>query len=247
MPPSVVSQPAHRLRCVEIEDGAIVRRMSGSVRALLLTLVVWPVGLEAQTPAGVVPRPPERVDIGARYLFYFHGRIVEDQGPDAVSPDYGRYEYRAIVERLAGKGFTVISEARPRDTDPETYAAGVVSQIQHLLTSRVPPASITVIGASKGSVIAMLVSTRLEAPVRYVLMANCNDYVVKTFSPRLHGDVLSIYEESDDLGRTCAPLFARSPALGERREVRLTTGLRHGFIFRPLDAWLEPAVAWARR
>ncbi len=91
----------------------------------------------------------------------------------------------------------------------------------------------------------MLVSTRLQAPIRFVLMANCNERVVNTFSVYLQGDVLSIYEDSDELAQSCRPLFNRSPKLGQRREIRLATGLRHGCIFRPLDAWMRPTVAWA--
>ncbi len=113
------------------------------------------------------------------------------------------------------------------------------------MNSGVSASHIGVIGASKGAVIAMLVSTQVATPVRYVLMANCNEFVFKTFSLSLHGHVLSIYEASDELGRTCEPLFERSTELGERREIRLSTGLRHGFLFRPLEAWMEPAVAWA--
>jgi hypothetical protein len=102
------------------------------------------------------------------------------------------------------------------------------------------------IGASKGAVIAMLVSTRVVAPVRYVLMANCNEFVFKTFSLSLHGHVLSIFKASDELGQTCEPLFQRSSELGERQEAHLSTGLRHGFVFRPLEVWTEPSVAWLR-
>ena len=114
--------------------------------ALLVWLVPTVGAWQGQAPR-VVREAPERPHPGSRYLFYLHGRIVEDQGANAVSPDYGRYEYSAIVSQLA--------------------------------------------------------------------------------------DVL--------------PLFDRSPNLGERQEVRLSTGLRHGFIFRPLDVWLRPAVTWARR
>jgi hypothetical protein len=121
-----------------------------------------------------------------------------------------------------------------------------VRQIQRLLDAGVEPGRVTVIGASKGAVIAMLISTRLSAPIRYVLLANCNDFIFKMFPLSLHGHVLSIYEASDTLGQSCGPLFERSAALGKRHELRLETGLRHGFIFRPLDAWVRPAVAWAR-
>jgi hypothetical protein len=202
--------------------------------------------LLGQSPRGVLPRVPDHPDSAGKYVFYLHGRIVEDQGPDAVSTEYGRYEYSSIVQKLAGQGFTVVSEARAANTDPASYADAVVQQIRRLIAAGVKPSDVTVIGASKGSMIAMLVSTRLTDPVRYVLMANCNDSIFKAYSLALHGHVLSIYEESDEFGQTCRTLFNRSPQLGERREMRLTTGLRHGFIYRPLDAWLKPAVAWAR-
>lgn len=200
----------------------------------------------AEAPQGVIPRVPESPDPEGRYLFYLHGRIVEEQGPNAVSAEHGPYEYAAIVRQLAEAGFTVIGEVRARDTDPEAYADAVAAQIGRLLDAGVRPRDVTVLGASKGAVIAMLVSTRLAARVRYVLLANCNEYILGTFSPRLHGDVLSIYDADDPLGQTCQPLFERSPELGERREIRLDTGLGHGFIFRPLEAWVRPALAWAR-
>ena len=219
----------------------------------VLALVMWTTGavLDGLSSSGaaqreVLQRAPERPDGSRRYLFYLHGRLVEDHGPDAVSPDYGPYEYSAIIRQLSAEGFTVISGIRPPKTDPQIYSEGVADQIGHLIAAGVAPSHITVVGASKGSVIAMLVSSRLTSAVRYVLLANCNDYVLKAFSLSLHGDVLSIYEDSDDLGRTCVPLFDQSPDLGRRQEVRLTTGLRHGFIFRPLADWLRPAVAWAR-
>lgn len=202
--------------------------------------------LQGQETSRVMPHASERPDPASRYLFYLHGRILEDQGPDAVSPEFGPYKYSAIVQQLADSGFTVISEIRTPNTDPEVYADSVADQIRQLLGGGVPPAYITVIGASKGSVIAMLVSSRLAAGIRYVLMANCNEYIFRMFSLHLHGDVLSIYEASDPLGQTCRALFERSPQLGERLEIRLETGLQHGFIFRPLEGWVRPALAWAR-
>jgi hypothetical protein len=40
----------------------------------------------------------------------------------------------------------------------------------------------------------------------------------------------------------------RTDATGVRRyqEITLNTGLRHGFLFRPLYAWLDPTLTWAR-
>jgi len=35
---------------------------------------------------------PDSIDPERRYLFYQHGRIIEDQGIPAISPQYGEYE-----------------------------------------------------------------------------------------------------------------------------------------------------------
>ncbi|MEJ2266970.1 MAG: hypothetical protein P8X95_26290, partial [Anaerolineales bacterium] len=53
---------------------------------------------------------PKSIGPAKRYLFYLHGRIIEDQGIPAISPDYGEYEYGAILEKLSAYGFVVISE-----------------------------------------------------------------------------------------------------------------------------------------
>lgn len=192
-------------------------------------------------PTGAEPEP-------TRYLFYLHGRIVEEQGPQGVSPRYGRYDYPGIIAAFRARGFEVVSEVRPRDTDVDLYADRVTDEVRTLLAAGVDPARIAIVGASKGAVIATLVSTRLGNPgVRYVLLANCNPWLIRTHDPRLTGEVLSIYEESDEIGRSCAQVAARSPALSRFEEVRLDTGLGHGIVYRPLAQWLEPAVRWAGR
>jgi hypothetical protein len=213
--------------------------------AALVTLVFW-TPLDIPPTSRVISAPPENPDTDATYVFYLHGKIVEDQGPHAESPEFGHYEYYAILRGLAKSGFTVISEVRAPNTDPEAYAANVAAQVQHLITSHVHPSNITILGASKGSVIAMLVSSRIRAGVKYIILANCNNYVLRTYPLSLHGDVLSVYEASDPIGQTCRPLFEASPELGKWREIRLETGLGHGFIFRPLDVWIQPAVAWVQ-
>ncbi|HJU64727.1 MAG TPA: metallophosphoesterase [Gemmatimonadaceae bacterium] len=218
----------YTVRGTEIDEGKFIPLDGGDSRARALT------------------HAPERPQAGTSYLFYLHGRIVEDQGPSAVSPQFGRYEYEAIVRHFVDSGFTVISEVRARDTDPERYADSVVTQIRRLLAGGVRPHDVTVVGASKGSVIAMLVATRLAQPVRFVLLANCNESILRRFTPSLHGDVLSIYEASDSLGQSCRALFDQSPRLGRRHEIRLETGLQHGFLYRPLPQWVAPTVAWAR-
>lgn len=200
----------------------------------------------------VAPRifdaPPAKADPAATYVFYLHGRIIENQGRRPTSPEFGVYQYDEILRRLAEDGRIVVSEARAKDTDPEAYADKVAKQVEALLARGVPGRRITVVGASKGSVITMLVSTRVRSPeVGYVILANCNDWVREHHPIDLHGEVLSIYEASDSVGGTCGPIFEQSNQLGKHREIRLETGLRHGFLYRPLKEWTEPAIAWTRR
>src|SRR5438034_11753080 len=96
-----------------------------------------------------------------RYLFYLHGRIVEDQGTNAVDTirGFGPYRYQAIVDSLRKRNFVVISEVRQKNTDVEQYAGKVKTQIDSLLHTGIAPANITVVGASKGAAIAMLTSS----------------------------------------------------------------------------------------
>lgn len=184
----------------------------------------------------------------APIVYYLHGKIVEDLGPRGVSPRYGAYDYPGIIESFRDKGIEVISETRAKGTDPSAYADRLLADIRRKLAAGSKPSQITVVGASKGAVIASLVSTRLNVPgVRYVLLANCNQWLAREMKPRLTGEILSIYEASDDVGGTCKPIIDQSPAVSRFEELRLETGLGHGVLYRPLKEWIEPAIAWAKR
>ena len=212
-------------------------------------IVRWVAAAVALWIAACTAAPPPQAPAEAtRYLFYLHGRIVEEQGPQGVSPRFGRYDYPGILAAFRARGFEVRSEVRAADTEVAAYAARVAGEIEELIARGVDPSHISVVGASKGGVIAALVSTRLgRRGVRYVMLANCNDWLIRTHDPRLTGEVLSIFEASDEIGGSCRPLAERSPRLQRFEEIRLETGLGHGMVYRPLDAWVEPAAAWARR
>ena len=202
----------------------------------------------APAPGPILSGVPDRIDPSATYLIYLHGRIVEEQGRTAVSPEHGPYQFDDILGALARSGLTVIGEVRPKGTDAVAYAARVADQIRRLLAAGVPPRQVTVVGASVGAVIALLVSTALPTEqIGYVAMGCCNPEILERVPIDLHGDVLSIYEATDAIGQSCAPLFERSKGLGRRGEVRLETGLRHGFLYRPLPQWVDPAAGWALR
>ena len=182
-----------------------------------------------------------------RHVIYVHGKAVEDSGR-RPSTRFGIYEYDAILDALRNAGFAVTSEQRPKDTDPSAAAERLVAEVRALIAKGVPASHITVIGASKGGVIAMLASTKLENPdLRYVLLGNCNDTILERHRPRLSGRVLSVYEKSDEFGHSCAAFFAKgAPALREHRELALDLGINHAFLYTPRKEWLEPAIEWAR-
>ncbi len=187
---------------------------------------------------------------GQQYVFYLHGRIVEEMGPNAVETDngYGAYEYYNILEAFRKEHFTVISEVRAKNTDPKTYAHRVVHQIDSLISKGAKPNKITVIGASKGSVITQYVSTFLKnKQVNFVFMGGCfNDVATSMPDIYYYGNILSIYEKSDGIGQSCATIQKRSAAgITHYKEIELNTGLKHGYLYKPMKEWVAPATKWA--
>ena len=206
-----------------------------------------PADAQSVGPQGVVLREaPRAPDVRAKHLFYLHGKIIEDKGIRPEDPRYGIYEYEQILDTFKRLGFTVISEPRPKDTDVNQYASRTAAQIQELLKAGVPPRLITVVGASKGSVIAMLTSTLLRnRDVNFVLMSNCNDWVATNFKIDLYGNVLSIYDVNDEFGQTCRKLFDQSTGLNRHKEVELKIGTGHAILYKPLKEWVDLVAEWA--
>ena len=197
-------------------------------------------------------RFPASIDPAERYLFYLHGKIIEDQGIPAVSPDYGEYEYEAILERFRDFGFAVISEPRAKNADVMKSARKIAGEVETLIKAGVPPGSITVVGVSKGAYIAILVSHLLENPeVNFVIIAICHPDVIEELKMDqivLSGYVLSIYDSIDAYAGSCRVFVSLSDAkhLSKFEEVVLHVGLGHGLVYKPLDEWMLPAVQWAR-
>jgi hypothetical protein len=194
---------------------------------------------------------PISIDPNQRYLFYLHGKIIEDQGIPAVSPDFGEYEYGAILEKFEGYGFTVISEPRPINTDGVEYAKKVASQVHKLLDAGVLPENISVVGASKGGGIAINASHLIRNPdIRYAILAICSPEEIaglKQTGVNLSGKVLSIYDFADTLAGSCRDLFefSEGKGLSSSKEIVLNVGTGHGILYEPLDDWMMPVKAWA--
>jgi hypothetical protein len=178
----------------------------------------------------VIHSVPREIDTSARYLFYVSGV----------------YEYEKILESFKERGFVVISEARKQSPEIEPYARKVAAQVKQLLKAGVSPKNITVVGASQGSWIAMLVSTYVaNRDLNFVFIAACaGDDGLKLMN--LHGNVLFISERTDKPG-SCQRFRDDGKGINDYNAIEVNTGLKHGFLYRPMKEWIDPAVEWAQR
>lgn len=192
---------------------------------------------------------PGKLDPSTKYLFYLHGGIVQEQGINAVSKDFGRYEYLAILDTFRKRGFVVISEPRPKGTVEQEYAAFVSREIDTLLREGVPANNIIVVGASLGAYITVeLANMRKNSEIKYALLGLCSDYSLNLFSKyeaELCGNFLSVYEGSDSKG-SCDKILMNKNCKSAYQEIKLTMGNSHGFLYKPYKEWVDPLVKWAR-
>ncbi len=217
----------------------------GRTRTCLMLVAALAFGA-AGSGAEETPRP--------RHLIYLHGRIVqEQQSARPKHPQHGYYEMDQILRAFRDRGFVVSGEMRPKSASLVDSADRVVAQIRKLLGSGVPADHITVVGASMGGGIALLASARLQNPaVRFCILGACVTEgmarLVATEGKRPMGRILAVRESSDETTRGCPP-WQDDPAAGSSlvvRELVLDTGLRHGFLYRPIPEWVNPVVEWAK-
>lgn len=196
---------------------------------------------------------PAEIDPQARYLFYLHGKIIEDQGLPAISPVYGEYQYAEILGALESHGLVVISEQRGKDADGVAFGRRVARQIRRLLKAGVRAGAITVVGASKGAAITVFVSyLMMDSGINYVLLGTCHPDQVEEWKQQevtLFGNVLAISDSVDEYSGSCDKLFTRSEGrgLGQHAEIILGIGTGHGVLYQPLDEWVLPTVRWAKQ
>ena len=134
-----------------------------------------------------------------KHVFYLHGMIIEIQGVNAVSDQFGDYRYNDIIDSLKSTGAVVHNEVRTTQTDFDDFCRKVSNQINVLVTSGVNPGDITVIGASKGAMMSMNISDMNEHPINYVLLGANSDRLENSYDWTLHGYILGIYEKSDKI------------------------------------------------
>jgi hypothetical protein len=180
-----------------------------------------------------------------QFIIYLHGKIIEDEGVDAVHPEHGHYEYHETLSYLASSGGQVISEVRPAGTNGVEYAENVVGWVERLLNAGVPPQNISIVGFSKGAGITIYVSHQLENPkVNFVLIAICDDWINSKTDIRLSGRILSLFEMSDEAGSSCQELAERSPGISEFDEISYSTGEGHGAFYQAEPFWLDDVMDW---
>jgi len=177
-----------------------------------------------------------------------HNKFIEEHGPLEKHPSYGRAEYQEIISHFKNDGFIVMSEKRMRNTDEKIYARKVAAQIDSLLHSGIKPENITIVGTSKGGYIAQFVSgLNKNNKLNFIFIGSSfkNDFQDDD-DIRLYGRVLSITEASDtgSISLSEQPRFKHSQ-LTDFKEIILHTNLHHGFLFKALDAWMDPTEKWA--
>ncbi len=183
-----------------------------------------------------------------RFIFFLHNRFLEDNALHVRHPEFGRAQYKEIIAAFEGHGFTVISEKRKGNVFPKTYALKVRDQIDSLMNTGVEANKITVVGTSKGGYIAQYVSTFANNPDLNFVFIACYQADDIQFFPEVNfcGNILTIYDKSDPMGVSAVKRKEASTCdIKYFDEIELDTGLRHGFLFRPMEEWILPCVDWA--
>lgn len=181
----------------------------------------------------------------SKYIYYLHGRIIEIQGKDAISDEYGKYEFDSIVNSLSDLGHNVIAEVRTENVGYIEYANKVSSEIDSLVKLGIKPINITVIGASKGAIIASNISNINQNPINYVFLAGNNKYQEENNNWKFHGQVLCIYDLSDSIAGGNYDYWKNNENFTTKFEqIEIKTNLGHGFLYKPLEEWIEPTKKW---
>ena len=200
---------------------------------------------DGQVIGSELPNPISRQQ---NYLFYFHGQVVTELGDMCINngaPEWGRYEYSYILDSLRKRGFNVISEIRKKGVDDSVYIQQTVRQVRNLLSAGVNPRQIMLIGASSGwNIVLRAASLLQQRALNYVIMGGCwPDTYQEYASLKLKGNFLSIIEATDPHG-TCVKIFEGKQDHKSYQEIKLNTGLSHGFFYRGRREWIDPIVIW---
>ncbi len=177
-----------------------------------------------------------------KHIFYLHARIVELHGIHAMSEQFGRYHYSDIIDSLEAFGAQVYHEVRNTETDFYLFCNKISHQVDSLIQIGTVPQDISIIGASKGGVMAMYISNINTNQINYILLGANSTAIEQENDWNLHGNILGIYEVSDSLANKDYAHW-KSPNCNIE-ELVLQTGLRHGFLYKPIKEWVLPVREW---
>jgi hypothetical protein len=184
-----------------------------------------------------------------RFIFFLHNRFLEEHDLNESHPEYGRTEYLEIISAFEKNGFIVISEKRNGNVNAREYSIGIVNQIDSLIKKGVNAAQITTVGTSKGGYIAQYVASIANNPhLNFVFIASFRNSDIEDI-PEINycGNILSIYELSDPYGVSALQRKKNSTCeIKHFKEIELNTGMGHGFLFKPLNEWIEPTIQWGK-
>lgn len=184
-----------------------------------------------------------------RYIFFLHNKFLELFDIETPHEEYGKVEYNQILQSFRNDGFIVFSEKRQKDTDMKIYSSRIINQVDSLLHEGVPANHITIIGTSKGGYIAQYISTYLANPnLNFVFIGAYQDTDIKEY-PDINfcGNILTIFDKSDPLGVSAQKRKETSKlAINHFKEIELDLHLKHGFLYKALDAWIKPCKQWAK-
>ena len=182
------------------------------------------------------------------YIFFLHSKFIEENPLTTNHPEYGNANYLEILDGFKKAGFIAISEKRPAKANVGMSANKVIKQIDSLLKRGIKASQITVIGTSKGGYIAQYVSSYLKNPaVNFVFIGCFQDKDINEI-PEINfcGNILTIYEKSDPFGVSAIRRkYSTKLTITHFKEIELNTGLKHGFLFKPLKEWMLPCIRWA--
>jgi hypothetical protein len=218
--------------------------MNRTIITALFSLVLLVLMVSTSRAAEPSYSMPAAIDRSASYLFFHHNYYVETKGVN------GDCKYYDILKSFTDKGYTVISEIRPKDISVIEYGKKAAADVHKLLNAGVPPEKITVAGHSKGGVIVLQVAAQLENPkINYAILAGFGIKGYEKGYPdfrTLKGNLLSIYASSDKIAGSCGSAFTQTREGFSAREIVLDNPAGHQLFFKPADIWIEPVINFAK-
>ncbi|QCU74341.1 alpha/beta hydrolase [Pseudoalteromonas distincta] len=187
---------------------------------------------------------PDNVDPNGKYVFYSHGKIVEGENTNPVSPRWGEYDFPEVKDAISSNNYNLIAYHRIQNTNPKTFALKLTNDVKKLITLGVKPQNITLLGFSRGGEITILASRHIQNPdINIILLASCANFMKNNEKFEVYGNIYSIYETSDMVG-SCQFLINQSPGVNSFSEISISTGKEHGAFFTPIIEWVQPVKNW---